>query len=197
MKYFTGDIHEDSLMMTTILSELEYYSGSERKGMTVDKHPKDGGSMLYSATWRGPYLSPTKQREFDEETGFWKTKIYAEHPELKAIFKEYANIYFPDFQYISVQMNKNFRIKKHTDSMNMNESVLCCFGDYTGGETCVDYDGEIIKYEPRDKPVMFNGSKYTHWVEPFVGTRYSLVFFSNAYLLKRIAKRNALKVLGL
>ena len=197
MKYFNGNIYEDSLMMETILSELDYYSGSERKGMTVDKHPKDGGSMLYSATWRGPYLSPTKQREYDEETGFWKTKIYAERPELKAIFKSFASIHFPDFEFISVQMNKNFRIKPHTDSLNTGESILCCFGNYTGGKTVVDFDGEIVKYDPRDKPVKFNGSKYRHWVEEFKGTRYSLVFFSNAYLLKRIAKRNALKALGL
>ena len=190
-KYFTGDRYEDNLMMTTILDEIDFYSGSERRGM-VEKHGKDMGSMLYSATWRGPYLSPTKQRAYDEETGLWKTKIYETEPLLKEVFAEYASIYFPHFNYQQVQMNKNFKIKSHKDSLNCGESVLVSFGDYYGGLTCVLTDeetGKIDKYDPRESAVIFDGSKYTHWVEEFEGTRYSLVFFSNKYLLNRIAKR--------
>jgi len=188
-KYFTGNRYEDCTIMTGILDEIDFYSGSERRGM-VEKHPKDGGSMLYSATWRGPYLSPTKQRAYDEETGLWKTKIYETEPGLKEVFAEYASIYFPHFDYQQVQMNKNFKINPHKDSLNCGESVLVSFGNYNGGLTCVErQDGTVDKYDPRDSAVIFNGSKYTHWVEPFEGTRYSLVFFSNTYLLKRIKKR--------
>ena len=196
MKYFTGNRYADSSIMITILDEIDFYSGSERRGM-VEKHPKDGGSMLFGVSWRGPYLSPTKQRAYDNETGLWKTKIYETEPELKQVFAEYANIYFPHFDYHQIQMNKNFRIKPHRDSLNCGESVLVSFGNYSGGLTCVEReDGIVDKYDPRDSAVIFNGSKYTHWVEDFVGTRYSLVFFSNKYLLNRINKRKKEMYLG-
>ena len=64
------------------------------------------------------------------------------------------------------------------DSSNVGESMLCTFGDYTGGETCRFIDNKIIKQSERE-PLKFNGSKILHWVQPFKGTRYSLVFFHN------------------
>ena len=151
MKYFTGDWFADNYIMTDILSQVDYYSGTERK--KILKTPKGTGSMLYGVTWRG-YLSE--------------------------IFSEFGTLYFPDFKYLQVQMNYNYGIGKHTDSKNVGESVLCCFGDYTGGETMVDYGkGTVLSYDARQEPVRFNGSKYEHWVAPYKGNRYSLVFFNN------------------
>ena len=188
MSYFTGDWFEDNCMMHAILMDIEFYSGSERKSMSKNKG-KNMGSMLYGVTWRGPYLSPTKERERDEETGYFKTKIYSEVPELKNIFKEFSNLYFRNFEYLSVQMNKNFIIKPHFDSINAGDSILCSFGDYDGGLTCVEREDGIVKYDSRNNPVKFDGSKYKHWVEDInSGDRYSLVFFSNGYLKKRIEK---------
>ena len=44
----------------------------------------------------------------------------------------------------------------------------------------VQYENETISYDAREKPVMFDGSKYLHWVEQVhEGDRYSLVFFKN------------------
>ena len=193
MKYFIGDWYSDLCMLNCILDELEFYSGSERKNMVDKPHPKNGGSMLYGLTWR-QRASYQKQRELDEFSGMYKTKIYEEEPELKSIFKAFSDIYFPDFEYLQIQLNKNFRIKPHHDSKNAGTSILLSLGDYEGGNTMVKYENETIEYDTRDKHVSFDGSKYMHWVNDFVGTRYSLVFFSNGYLAKRIAKRNALKI---
>ena len=196
MKYFTGDWYADLCMLNCILDELEFYSGSERQKMTQSKHPKDGGSMLYGLTWR-QRPSYQKQRELDKFSGMYKTKIFEEEPELQSIFKEFSNFHFPDFDYIQVQMNKNFKIKPHFDSRNAGKSILLTLGDYEGGNTLVKYDDETKEYDTRDKPISFDGSKYMHWVNDFTGTRYSLVFFSSGYLANRISKRNALKAQGL
>ena len=177
MTYFTGDWYADNAIMTDILDDVEFYSGTERKKMLIT--PKGTGSMLYGYTWRG-YLSPTKNRTESIYKGLYNTKVKDLHPELENIFKEFANKHFPEFNYTQVQMNYNFPCPPHFDSKNVGESVLCAFGDYTGGLTCVEKENNnIIKYDPQASPVFFNGSKYKHYVEPFKGNRYSLVFFNN------------------
>jgi len=185
---FTGDWYADNFIMNDILSTIDYYSGTERRKM-LKVPAKQGGSMLYGITWRG-YLSPTKNRTKDEETGLYKTKIYDLYPELKNIFKEFSNLYFPNHQWEQVQMNKNFPCPPHQDSTNIGESVLCCFGDYEGGATKVYYNKMGIKaYDAREAPIKFDGSKHLHWVEPIKnGDRYSLVFFSNDSVRKLVEK---------
>lgn len=185
---FTGDWFGDCAIMTDYLDEVDYYSGTERKKM-LKVPSKIGGSMLYGITWRG-YLSPTKMRTKDEETGLYKTKVKDDYPELESIFKEFAFCHFPWFSWSQVQMNKNFPCPPHRDSKNIGESVLCCFGDFTGGMTGVNYakDTEspfITYYDASKSPVQFNGAKFLHWVEPFEGTRYSLVFYNNYKLTKK------------
>ena len=180
MTTFTGDKNSDYSIMTTILDNIEFYSGTDRRDMMRKngiKHPKEGGSMLYGTTWKG-YLSPTKSRTKVAD-GVYTTKVYDENPELDGIFKEYASLYFPEFEWGQVQMNKNFICPPHRDSSNIGESVLCAFGDFKGGLTCVDLESKIRKYDSEIGPVRFNGSKYLHWVESFTGTRYTLVFFHN------------------
>tara|TARA_R110000765_G_scaffold79757_1_gene156823 strand:- start:1475 stop:2050 length:576 start_codon:yes stop_codon:yes gene_type:complete len=180
MTTFTGDKNSDYSIMTTILDNIEFYSGTDRRDMMRKngiKHPKEGGSMLYGTTWKG-YLSPTKSRTKVAD-GVYTTKVYDENPELDGIFKEYASLYFPEFEWGQVQMNKNFICPPHRDSSNIGESVLCAFGDFKGGLTCVDLESKIRKYDSEIGPVRFNGSKYLHWVENFTGTRYTLVFFHN------------------
>ena len=174
--YFTGDWYADNYIMTDILSCIDFYSGTERRKML--KTPKGTGSMLYGYTWRS-YLSKTKNRTQSKYIGLYNTKCKDLYPQLEPIFQEFASLYFPNFNYIQVQCNFNFQCPAHTDSLNIGESVLCAFGDYTGGLTVVEKDDEIIHLNPREQPVMFNGSKYRHYVEPFKGDRYSLVFYNN------------------
>ena len=192
MSIFTGEKLEDFTIMTSILDDIDFYSGTERKQMMTKngrKHPKDGGSMLYGYTWKG-YLSPTKNRTKHSE-GVYLTKVKDQYPYLEDIFIEYSRLYFPDFEWGQVQMNKNYKCVPHRDSSNIGESVLCCFGDYTGGNTCVDMDKKIIKHDPTETPLRFNGSEHLHWVEDFEGTRYALVFFHNRS--SRRAEKNELE----
>tara|TARA_R100001230_G_C5684244_1_gene192509 strand:- start:1788 stop:2384 length:597 start_codon:yes stop_codon:yes gene_type:complete len=185
---FNGDWKEDSATMISILQNVDFYSGTERKKML--KVPKKiGGSMLYGLTWRS-WLSPTKTRTYDPVTGLYYTKVVDDYPELKDIFKEFADYHLPQFPFTQVQMNKNFPCPPHKDSSNIGESCLCVFGDFPQGQggTCVKLEnGLTVKLDARQQPEIFDGAKYEHWVEPYdTGTRYSLVFFNNKLLDKKI-----------
>lgn len=186
LKYFTGDWFADNAIMTEYLDDVEFYSGTERKKI-LNIPFSVGGSMLYGHTWRG-YLSPTKNRTKSKYEGLYTTKVYDLNPHLDEIFSEFAKIYFPDFQYLQVQMNKNYTIPRHIDSRNVGTSILCCFGDYEGGETVYEKDDEEIVLNPQLNPECFNGSKYYHYVKPFTGKRYSLVFFNN--IKRKLILRN-------
>jgi len=179
---FSGDWETDNLIMEDLLDIMDIVSGSDRNKMHY-MNKKIGGSALYGVTWK-KYITPERNRPPSEKwKGLYMTKLMVDNPEMEAIFEEFAKIYFADFFWTQVQINKNFPAPKHLDSMNVGESYLCCFGKYTGGETVVDFGG-MGKYapcnlNPRLKPIKFNGSKFEHWVEPFEGKRYSLVFFNN------------------
>ena len=184
MKYFVDDKYVDDYIMFSILEEIEFYSGTERKKMLKVK--KGNGSMLYGNTWKGFLKYDTNKkkilRAIDPQTpNRYLTKVKAENPELEEIFREYSKKYFPNFKWKQIQMNKNFQCPPHKDSSNVGKSICCAFGEYEGGTLCIDMGGDvIIQVDPRKKPVKFNGSKHPHWVTPHSGgNRYSLVFFTN------------------
>lgn len=173
---FTGDYEFDTQLLLDFIEKLYFRTGTARLEKFKIKH-SEGNSGLYGDTWRG-YLSPTKSRVWDESRKRYKTKLKSDYPELQAIFDEFRDFHFADFHFTQVQINKNYKIPRHIDNANMSQSYLVCMGDYTGGLTCIEYDeNNIVKVDGRKKPITFDGSKYYHWVEPFKGDRYSLVFF--------------------
>lgn len=187
LNYFTGDWNADCGIMYEMLEGIDFYSGSERKRML--KHKNDGsvGSMNYGFTWKG-YLKKDKEtgekifRKKAPLKGFYETKIMEQYPELRWVFEEFKDLYFSDFCFTNVQMNKNFPCPPHKDGANVGESVLVCLGEYGGGELVIkDYPelGENV-IDTRNSIYRFNGSLFEHWVKPFEGTRYSLVFYNNS-----------------
>jgi hypothetical protein len=73
-----------------------------------------------------------------------------------------------------------FACKKHIDKNNVGPSYSIALGDFEGGELEVD-DGEYIyTYESQNRFVKFNG-RNEHWVLPFEGERYSLVYFTHTF----------------
>ena len=179
IKYFTGDKNEDHDIMLNILKSVEFKSGTVRRNMFKNLKSNPGGSMLYGLTWKG-YLSKTKNRTPSKYKGLFKTKVVDDYPDLEHIFREYRDIYFPDFEYSQVQMNENFKCPPHTDSANVGESVLCAFGYYEGGDTVVNFHDDLHYYDTRDEILKFDGSKHEHWVEDWSeGDRYTLVYYDN------------------
>lgn len=85
------------------------------------------------------------------------------------------------FSFSSVHVNKNVICPPHKDSKNAGKTLLVAFGDFTGGESVV----EGVSYDIDLKPVIFDGSKLLHWTAPFVGTRYSLVFYHHGLCIDK------------
>jgi hypothetical protein len=79
------------------------------------------------------------------------------------------------FIFSSVHLNNNVTAGKHTDRNNIGDSILVGFGDYEGGQICLE-TGETE--DIRHRPVCFNGSHIIHWNTPITsGSKYSLVFY--------------------
>lgn len=180
---------EDNAVMTAILEEIEFYSGSESTKLKMNCGARDSGRMLYGYTWKG-YLKKDKDtgenimRTPSPYKGLYNTKIVDLYPELIDIFYEFGEKWFGDFEFDSIQMTKNFEIMPHKDTKNIGESVICGFGYYTGGELVIkDIWNKLVNeydyaHNIQEKPVKFNGYEKYHYVMPFEGTRYSLVFFN-------------------
>ena len=66
------------------------------------------------------------------------------------------------------------------------------FGNYKGGDLCINKNGKVFHKNIKNNPTKFNGAKYTHWTSHYVGNRWSLVFFTmhkKAELNKLIKKK--------
>lgn len=188
--YFTGNFDADCGLMFDMLEGVKFYSGTERQQMI--RHRNDGkmGSMLFGYTWKG-YLKKAPDGSLIYRTpapypGLYKTKCMDDYPELEKVFKEFQQLHFSDFEYTSIQLNKNFKCPRHIDSKNVGESVLLCLGDYSGGELVIEEEDGDKVIDNRNNMVKFNGSKYYHYVKDFVGTRYSLVWFVNSQVKKKM-----------
>jgi hypothetical protein len=120
----------------------------------------------------------------------WNRKF----PKLYRLVKKLIAYCHPDFKYTTIQVNKNLMCKPHVDKNNMGDSYIIAFGDFTGGELSIDTQsipgitsveenysnaiGESFNIKNRWK--RFDG-RQIHWVEPFEGERYSLVFFTHTF----------------
>ena len=181
---FSGKWELDSAIMYSYLDSCQLYSGTESKKMRTNDN-KSAARCLYGSTWKTflRYNPDTGAKEFlppdDINPNLGKTKIRCMEPFLEIVFKEFQQLYFADFEYDSVQITRNFEIKRHIDSKNIGESILVGFGEYTGGETVIEKEDGDEVVDIRNHLCKFNGSKYYHYVKPFTGgNRYSLVFFT-------------------
>ena len=78
-----------------------------------------------------------------------------------------------DFEFNQVTLNYNHLMKPHKHK-NIGISYGILLGEFTGGALCVE-DGS--RFDKVNEWFQFNG-KLNHWVEPFVGERYSLIIYN-------------------
>ena len=128
---------------------------------------------------------------------------------------------YPNFTFTSIQPNAGYSARLHIDGNNRGPSLVAGFGDYKKGRIFIyDYNGSCAQtllenmrgwpfhqkgdkvpgdfHDVRHGLVAFDG-KAPHSVEPFVGTRYSMVLFTNSRWRVNTADAsvaNELKALG-
>ena len=90
--------------------------------------------------------------------------------------KEFISKRKPNFTYTNIQVNKNVFCNPHVDKNNVGPSYVIALGDFTGGDLVIEGEEFII----RNKWKKFDGRR-AHWITPFKGTRYSLVFFTHTF----------------
>ena len=97
-------------------------------------------------------------------------------PQLYNILLEFMKTNYPDFKFTTIQVNKNVLSQPHIDKNNIGPSLIFALGDYSGGSLVI----EGKPYNIKNTILYFDGKK-GHWVEPFVGDRYSIVFFTHTF----------------
>ena len=109
--------------------------------------------------------------------GFGEFKNNSTHPELYRALLIFGMKTVPHYiPFTAIQVNHNYKTKKHIDGNNIGLSLAVSFGDFTGGELVVKNQA----YQTKEHPVIFNGALSEHFNKPIKGDRYSLVFFASA-----------------
>ena len=85
------------------------------------------------------------------------------------------------FIYTSVHVNYNVVCPPHRDKGNIGASILFGIGDYVGGELCTENG---MEYDVNCQPILFNGSKITHWNNPLQKKgKISLVYYVHKHAI--------------
>lgn len=77
----------------------------------------------------------------------------------------------------TIAINRHAQFSPHRDSgagSGQSQSLIVALGDFAGGEIAVESEAHDIRY----KPLEFDGWMQRHWTLPFVGQRFSLVWFT-------------------
>jgi len=115
--------------------------------------------------------------------GIWvprQSKNNAKYPKLYELLTELIALYKPNFKYSTIQVNYGFACKKHCDKNNVGPSYTISLGDFDGGELEVDDREYVTTYVSKNRFIKFNGNN-EHWVLPFEGERYSIVYFTHTF----------------
>ena len=156
--------------MLKILQEFYFPINCNRKNIIINNEQYRGFCLGLIKNWVGGHsiqdckkLNVMKYKKLFEET------------------MKYFNYNSPesDFNYTTIQYNKNHKCKKHIDKNNVGESYIIAFGDYEGGRLIVYDANDNPEYiDIKNKFYKFNGAKFYHETEDFKGERYSLVFYN-------------------
>jgi hypothetical protein len=95
------------------------------------------------------------------------------YDKLYQALRAFMKFYDPKFTYSGMQINQTSVCLPHVDTNNIGQSYIIGLGAYSGGN--LNHDGNSINI--RNKMFKFHGQK-VHYVEPFKGNRYSVVFFT-------------------
>eukprot|EP00931_Biecheleriopsis_adriatica_P092312 TRINITY_DN66128_c0_g1_i1.p1 TRINITY_DN66128_c0_g1~~TRINITY_DN66128_c0_g1_i1.p1 ORF type:complete len:539 (+),score=113.61 TRINITY_DN66128_c0_g1_i1:243-1619(+) len=118
------------------------------------------------------------------------------YPQVAELFARWLTDRLPedvkDFKFTSMNVNCNYAARLHRDAGNFGPSFIRAFGQFTGGKlnywpedagapTSLEKSGltnaNKVQFNLDKELAMFNGN-CGHSVDPFQGTRYSIVWFT-------------------
>lgn len=118
-------------------------------------------------------------RRLDIKDRLVESRFNRTYPELFMACQRLVALLDPSFKYNCIQVNKDTRTAKHTDSHNEGPSVFVAFGTHTGGGVLL-HTTDGTTHLPDGAFYRFDG-RVPHETGPFSGgTRYSLVFFTTS-----------------
>jgi|TARA_B110000208_G_C11724217_1_gene413900 hypothetical protein len=98
-------------------------------------------------------------------------------PELFKYAKQFVKAHDPKFRHTSLIINKNHAAAPHKDKYNKGHSYIIGLGNYTGGELVFEDGPYKGAHNIKNKWLKFKGD-HTHFVKPFKGERYTIVYYS-------------------
>jgi hypothetical protein len=163
--------------MNEILKLLESIKFPKRKTRkNISSHSIEG-FCLGDVNYRGQKLLEYKTRG--------PSKYNNLYPELFNRLKLLISSGDPDFEYTTIQINKNILSPPHVDKNNVGLSYIIGLGNYQDGELIIEGN----KYDIHNKLLKFDGNK-GHWTSSFIGTRYSIIYFTHTFKPPCPSKRN-------
>jgi hypothetical protein len=93
---------------------------------------------------------------------------------LMQVDEEYA------LQYTALAVTLNFVGSPHIDTQNIGPFYGMALGDFSpgGGALCVEYDPFTVAHVDTRARLGKVDGRYPHWVAPYTGNRYSLIFYN-------------------
>jgi len=111
------------------------------------------------------------------------SKYNIRYPELFKKLQDFA--IQENINYTTIQINKNIKSPPHIDKNNVGLSYIISLGDFTGGELII----EGKSFDIHKRLIKFDGNK-GHWTVDFIGTRYSIIYFTHTFKPPCSSKRN-------
>jgi hypothetical protein len=119
------------------------------------------------------------------------------HPKLHHLLIQFGELYVkPYISYTSIQVNVNYPCKPHKDISNVGNSYIVAFGEYSGGQLCI----EDVNYNIERRGLLFNGSEHLHWTRDWTGHRISLVYHTlkpRFPMIKQLSDYTAVQIDGI
>ena len=108
--------------------------------------------------------------------GLAESRHNKKHPELLELAKKLLASHDPKYKFEEVTINKNHAAAKHVDRNNSGHSYIIGLGNYTGGKLVFEKGPYEGSHNLKNRWLKFKGDT-PHYVEPFTGTRYTLVYY--------------------
>eukprot|EP00930_Biecheleria_cincta_P072532 TRINITY_DN59912_c0_g1_i1.p1 TRINITY_DN59912_c0_g1~~TRINITY_DN59912_c0_g1_i1.p1 ORF type:complete len:542 (+),score=97.85 TRINITY_DN59912_c0_g1_i1:77-1627(+) len=158
------------------------------------KNPFRQNVMQKGQTW---VYSDTLGLLRDRQGDLHLSPATRKYPQVAELFSRWLTDRLPvtaakDFTFTSMNVNCNYAAAQHRDAGNFGSSFIAGFGDFTGGklfyypedpgaptpmEKGANAKSKKMSVDINKNLFMFNGN-CAHYVEPFKGDRYSIVWFT-------------------